>query len=549
MEIPRTWEHLYPEAVRGYRPDPATLPARTDEIGAAIAREFPQRVAFTLALADGTSAGLTYGEVDSLSNAFAAYLVHDLRLAPGEVIALHLPNSLHYPIALFGAWRAGLIVTNVNPLYTEREMRHQLTDSGAKAVVTLAGTPARVAAAASDGTCVLIEAALTDELRADAGSDAHAAGPDGSARRFTAALAAGRTLPAADRAPHPVALYQYTGGTTGRSKGAVITHRNVLSALEPVYESFSACGVAPGRDDVVLTALPLYHVFALVINLLLFYRSGSRNVLVPSPRPVANLRPAFEHHPITWMTGVETLYAGLLAEGWFRKGQRQLRWALSGGAALRRSTAEAWERAVCPILEGYGMTETSCIVSLSLPSLPSRAGSVGLPTPGTEVRIVDGEGYDTAAGQPGELLVRGPQVIRQYLNQPEETARSLVDGWLHTGDIARLDDDGRLYIVDRKKDMVLVSGFNVYPNEIEGVLALHPEIAEAAVLGVPDGNTGEAVRAFVVARVKDLGADEVVRFCATQLAPYKVPKQVVFLEQLPKSPVGKVLRSQLRDKS
>ncbi|MFT3816148.1 MAG: AMP-binding protein [Rubrivivax sp.] len=292
--------------------------------------------------------------------------------------------------------------------------------------------------------------------------------------------------------------------------------------------------------------LPLYHIFAFMVNFLAFYTFGARNLLVPNPRPVSNLRSAFEGFQIDWMSGVDTLYAGLLNEPWFKERPPKLRYAFSGGTALRPSTAEAWQALVCPMLEGYGMTETTCIVSCNPPVQVPRIGTVGLPMPGCEVRVVDDKGQTLAPGECGELWVKGPQVVESYLHSQLESSSAIVDGWLHTGDIAQFDADGCVRIVDRKKDMILVSGFNVYPNEVEDVLAAHPDIAEAAVIGVPDVTTGEAVRAYVVPRDMGLNAEEVERYCRTLLTAYKVPKEIVFRAELPQSPVGKILRAQLR---
>jgi long-chain acyl-CoA synthetase len=363
--------------------------------------------------------------------------------------------------------------------------------------------------------------------------------------RMADALRTGAELGKIPRRDHPVALYQYTGGTTGRSKGAVITHQNILATLTMTRDYLNAYD-GPRSGETILTVLPLYHIFAFTVNFLMFFSLGARNLLAPNPRPVSNLRSAFEEFAIDWMSGVDTLYAGLLGEPWFQERPPKLRYALSGGTALRHSTAEAWQALVCPILEGYGMTETTCIVSCTPPTREPRLGCVGLPIPGCEVRIVDAGGQRLGAGERGELQVKGPQVVSGYLHAQQDSASTIVDGWLHTGDIAQFEPDGYVRIVDRKKDMILISGFNVYPNEVEDVLAAHPGIADAAVIGIPDAATGEAVRAHVVLRDIGLSAEEIERYYRTQLTAYKVPKQIVFSTQLPKSPVGKILRAQLR---
>lgn len=343
-----------------------------------------------------------------------------------------------------------------------------------------------------------------------------------------------------------MALVQYTGGTTGRSKGAVLTHRNILSVLQMTDDYLSAHGAPFLPSDVVLTALPLYHVFAFVINFLSFFRKGARNLLVPNPRPLANLAPAFRQFGVTWMTGVDTLYAGLLVEPWFIEAPPALRYAISGGTALRPSTGQRWRGTVGPMLEGYGLTETSCIVACSPPNQSPRPGSVGLPMPGSEVRVVDAIGVPVAPGERGELQVRGPHVTRGYWQRPEENTAAFSGDWFRTGDIVVMDTGGSITIVDRLKDMVLVSGFNVYPNEVEAVIAAHPDVAEVAVIGVPDDVSGEAVCAYITPKQKGLAAEQIIAHCRLHLTAYKVPKRVVFQDGLPKSPVGKILRAQLR---
>lgn len=554
------WEASYPPELRNYRLalDPA-LKSVADHLGRAC-RQHAQQTAFSLVLPNGLAADLRFEEIETLSDEFAAYLAGVLGLQAGEVIAIQLPNSLHYPIAVLGAWKAGLVVTNVNPLYTAREVEDQLRDSGARLLLahSLAlGTAVGVAQAC--GTRLLLAGlwefhpppvaqAVRAKLMADAGQDEAALAAHTG---FTQALQQGREHLAAHGplAPrtHDVALYQYTGGTTGRSKGAVLTHANLLAVLQMSDDNLRANGLDFDADDVVLTVLPLYHIFAFVINFLMFFGKGARNVLVPNPRPLANLQPAFAAYPVTFMTGVDTLYAGLLAEPWFIEQPPRLRAAISGGTALRPSTAARWRERVGDILEGYGLTETSCIVAVHPPGVPLREGSVGLPIPGSEVRVVDAEGRVLPPDERGELQVRGPHVAQGYLNRDEETRLAFADGWFRTGDVVEMSADGYIRIVDRLKDMVLVSGFNVYPNEVEDVIAAHPDVVEVAVIGVPDDATGEALRAYVVSHNPALEAEQLIAHCRGQLTAYKVPKQVRFAEQLPKSPVGKILRARLRE--
>ena len=546
------WEGSYPAALRNYQLDLAALPANAAQLATQAAADHGDQPAFTFVLPTGAHVVRSFREVDALSDAFAAWLVREQGLQAGDVLALQMPNCLHYPIAVFGAWKAGLIVTNVNPLYTGRELHLQLEDSGARLLLVCdMFLPVAGPVAQTLGVPVLT-ASLWDFFDEPVASAIRAkmAGPVDPAAaplpRMADALVRGQARAPIEHRSHPVAVYQYTGGTTGRSKGAVITHSNILATLR-ITRDFLDAYDGPKQGETMLTVLPMYHVFAFMVNFLVFFEVGARNLLVPSPRPMSNLQKTFEQFDVQWTAGVDTLFAGLMAEPWFQASPPRLRYAFSGGTALRTSTAQAWQALVCPILEGYGMTETSCIVSCNPPSATPRLGTVGVPMPGCQVRVVDDQGREVPQGERGELLVQGPQVVAGYLHAQEDSASAIKNGWLHTGDIAQLEEGGFIRIVDRKKDMILVSGFNVYPNEVEDVLAAHPGIAEAAVIGVPDTATGEAVRAFVVPRNPALTAEDVERHCRTQLTAYKVPRQILFREQLPKSPVGKILRASLRE--
>jgi long-chain acyl-CoA synthetase len=526
-------------------------------------REYADRVAFTQVMPNGMNGRLRYREVDRHSDHFAAYLREVLGLRPGDRVAVQMPNCLAYPVVAFGVLKAGCVLVNTNPLYTAPEMVHQFNDAGARVLVIVDLFADRLRdALPRTGIETVVTVRVTEFF------PALVAGIIRGVQRywnrdlppvqvphtpFSQALAAGRAAPqggvegytAAD-GPGTLAALQYTGGTTGVSKGAMLTHGNLLANTEQVL---AAAGdfLRPGRET-VLTALPLYHIFAFTANLLVFYRSGGHDVLVPSPRPPSNLKRAFENYPITWMTGVNTLFQALLNESWFTEyPPRHLRAAISGGMALHESVGRRWQEVTgTPVAEGYGLTETSPVLTVNrLERL--KHGSMGLPAAGTEIRLLDDEGRPVPAGTPGELAARGPQVMPGYWNRPEETARVLSpDGWLRTGDVAVRDEEGFFRIVDRKKDMILVSGFNVYPNEVEEVLTSHPAIREAAVVGVPDEHSGEAVRAYVAASDPALTADEVIRHCRASLAAYKVPRQVEFRDDLPKSPVGKILRRELR---
>ncbi|MDP5359752.1 MAG: AMP-binding protein, partial [Paracoccaceae bacterium] len=344
--------------------------------------------------------------------------------------------------------------------------------------------------------------------------------------------------------PDDVACLQYTGGTTGVSKGAMLTHANILMNMEQTMELIQ--NLEKGKE-VALTALPLYHIFAFTVNFLGFYSIGARNILIPNPRPLSNLKRAFENYKITWMSGVNTLFNGLNGEVWFQDTPpKYLKFASAGGMALQGVVAERWEKVTGkPVLEGYGLTESSPVLTFN-PFGKTRLNSIGVPVPSTELRCVDDDGADVALGEAGELIARGPQIMKGYWNKPEETAKTIQNGWLLTGDIGVMDADGYFRIVDRKKDMILVSGFNVYPNEIEDGIAAHPGVEEVAVIGVPDGASGEAVKAFVVKRDATLSKDAIRAYCKEHLTAYKVPKSVEFRDELPKSNVGKILRKDLR---
>lgn len=559
----RPWTRFYaPETSRDMPPVPwPNLPAMVREAAA----RFGPLEAFTLVLPTGTRGGLSYAEVDRLSDAFAVYLREVAGFAEGDRLALQMPNCLVYPVVVFGALKAGLAMVNTNPLYTPSEMAHQFADSGATGLVVMdlfADRVAEVLPKTSIRTVVVVN--IADLLPAI--KRAVVRGVQKYVKKqippigfphigFLETLAAGRARIASGADPavyaarlghEHVAALQYTGGTTGVSKGAVLTHGNLLSNIVQSFEMWKVRAIE--REETMLTALPLYHIFAFTGNLMLFFLIGGRNFLIPSPRPLANLRGVMTRERLTWFTGVNTLFAGLMNEPWFQaKRDWAFKGSIAGGMALVPAVAERWEAMTrTPIYQGYGLTETSPVVTLNPFHRPKRT-SIGVPVPGTDVRIVDAEGRDVPPGEPGELLVRGPQVMREYWQRPDETAGVLRDGWLATGDIATQDEDGYLYIVDRKKDMILVSGFNVYPNEVEAVLAEHPGVGDVAVIGVPDEASGEAVCAYIVRKDPSVTAEDLRAHCRRSLAAYKVPRHVLFRDELPKSPVGKVLRKDLRE--
>jgi long-chain acyl-CoA synthetase len=527
-------------------------------------KKFASNRAFSLLLPNGTTGHLTFAEVDALSDAFAVYLREVGGFAAGDRLAVQMPNCLAYPIVTFGALKASLVTVNTNPLYTAPEMEHQFADSGATGLVVIdlfADKVAQVLPRTAIKTVIVVTIAdllpwltrhvvravqryvkkqvppiafphVTFERAVAQGQQRVASGADATVYLAGAGL---------DR----VATLQYTGGTTGVSKGAVLTEGNLLANIAQCIEVWKP-GVIEGQETVI-TALPLYHIFAFTANLMVFYAFGGRNILIPSPRPLSNLTQAITAEGATWLTGVNTLFAGLMHEPWFQQHQAfSLKGTVAGGMALVPVVADRWATMTkTPIYQGYGLTETSPVVSL-VPFHRNKRESIGVPVPGTDVRLVDAEGRDVAPGQPGELLVRGPQVMQGYWQRPDETARVLKDGWLATGDVATIDDEGYLTIVDRKKDMILVSGFNVYPNEVEAVLAAHPGVAEVAVIGMPDETSGEAVCAFVVRKDPALTDTDLRDYCRKSLTAYKVPRVVHFRPDLPKSPVGKVLRKDLR---
>lgn len=531
----------------------------------AAAKNYKEQPAFTTCMPNGMNGHLTYSQVDEMSDAFAVYLRETLGLKAGDRVAVQMPNCLALPVAVFGILKAGCVLVNVNPLYARREMTHQFNDSGATALVIidmfadklediLANTAIKhvVLTSISQWFAPLIRGVLNLVLTYwNKAIPKH----NLNAQWLDAAIETGRTIQKEQNLDvsaywqglqrEETALLQYTGGTTGVSKGAVLTHGNLLSNLEQV-NSVAGSHIEAGKEC-ILTALPMYHIFAFTVNLLAFYHKGAHNILVPSPRPIQNCQRAFDNYPITWISGVNTLFNALLNEEWFTVyPPKTMKVALAGGAALHKSVAARWRSVVgTPIAEGYGLTESSPVICFN-PIGHERENSIGIPAPLTEVRIVDNNGATVGLGDAGEIIARGPQIMKGYWNRPEETAQILKDGWLYTGDIGTMSEDGHFHIVDRKKDMILVSGFNVYPNEVEDAIARLSQVQESAVIGVPDSLTGEAVHAYVVLRESGLSAQDIIKHCKTELAAYKVPKKIVFRDDLPKTPVGKVLRKDVR---
>ena len=504
---------------------------------------------------------ISYADLDRLSRDFAAYLLGELKLKKGDRVAIMMPNCLQYPVALFGVLRAGLTVVNTNPMYTARELKHQLVDSGATAIVVLDNFGSVVQGVLADVPGITaITTGLGDMLAFPKGAIVNfmlrhvkKMVPDydiPGAVRFRDALALGRahTLPEIAISHGDLAFLQYTGGTTGVAKGAMLTHRNMIANMQ---QSASWIGAnAKLGEEIIVTALPLYHIFALTANCLAFIKLGGCNHLITNPRDMPGFVKELKSIPFTAITGVNTLFNGLLHTPGFEDVDfSKLHLTLGGGMAVQRAVAEKWKQVTgCTLAEAYGLTETSPAVCINPLTIPAFNGSIGLPVPSTEVCIKDDDGNKLPTGGIGELCVRGPQVMKGYWKRPEDTAQVIdADGWLHTGDIARMDEQGYFYIVDRKKDMILVSGFNVYPNEVEDVIAMMPGVLEVAAIGVPDDKSGEAVKVFVVKKDPALTADAVKAFCRDNLTGYKQPRLVEFRQDLPKSNVGKILRKELRD--
>jgi len=506
---------------------------------------------------------MSYGEADALSRDFAGFLRNDLGLAPGERVAIMLPNLLQYPVALIGALRAGLVVVNVNPLYTATELEFQLDDAAVAAVVVLENF-AHTLAQALPRTRVrhVITTQVGDLFPAPRRWVVNFAVkrvrrmvpawriPGALALRD--ALARGRALgaPEVQLKADDLAFLQYTGGTTGRPKGAMLSHGNLAANLEQTC-AWAGAVLAEG-EETVITALPLYHVFALTANLLLFVRLGGTNVLIANPRDLPGFVKELRKTRFTAITGVNTLYRALLDAKGFdavcAANRGALKLAVAGGMAVQREVAERWQQATgAPLVEGYGLTEASPNVCGNPADAREFSGKLGRPLPGTEVAILDEQGRRQSPGEIGEICVRGPQVMAGYWHAPEETAQAFFPGgWLRTGDLGRIDERGYVEFVERSKEVIVVSGFKAYPGEIEAVAMQHPGVREAGVAGIPDARSGEAVALYVVRKDPALGEAALLEHCAKHLAPYKWPQKVFFRDSLPKSPIGKVLRRQLR---
>jgi long-chain acyl-CoA synthetase len=557
MNSERPWLASYPAGI----PDTVNV----DEYASIVAvlqsslEKYRDRTAFS-----NMGRSITYAEVDRYSKQFAAYLLGELKLKKGDRVAIMMPNCLQYPIAIFGVLRAGLTVVNVNPMYTPRELKHQLVDSGASVILVLDNFGRTVQEVLADTPVKqVVTTGLGDMLPFPKGNIVNFVLrhvkkmiPDydmPSAIRFKNALTLGQmhALPEVQISHDDIAFLQYTGGTTGVAKGAMLTHRNLVANMQQASAWVS--GMTREGSELIVTALPLYHIFALTANCLVFMKLGARNHLITNPRDMPGFVKELASIPFTAITGVNTLFNGLLNTPGFDKVDfSHLRLTLGGGMAVQRAVAERWKQVTkCTLVEAYGLTETSPAACMNPLDLPEYNGAIGLPIPSTSACLKDEEGHTLVAiGEVGELCIQGPQVMKGYWQRPEETAKVIdAEGWLHTGDMAKMDENGFFYIVDRKKDMILVSGFNVYPNEVEDVIAMMPGVLEVAAVGVPDDKSGEAVKVVIVKKDPALSVEQVKAHARENLTGYKQPKFVEFRTELPKTNVGKILRRELREQS
>ena len=550
---------------------PAGVPSHIDltvyksvlEVFERSCKRFADRPAFT-----NLGVTLTYADLDRQSAAFAGDLQQHTDLVPGDRIAVQMPNVLQYPIAVFGAMRAGLIVVNTNPLYTAREMRHQFKDSGARALVYLNMFGKLVQEVLPDtGIEVLIEAKMGDLLPLAKGWLVNTVVarvkkmvpayhlPQAVPFRQVMRQGRGHALKPVQVTLDDVAVLQYTGGTTGLPKGAMLTHGNLVANMLQVLACFSQLGPDGQRmikegQEVMIAPLPLYHIYAFTANCMCMMVTGNHNVLITNPRDIPGFVKELKKWRFSALLGLNTLFVALMENPDFKHLDfSSLKVTNSGGTALVKATAERWESITgCRIVEGYGLTETSPVASTNPYGQQARLGTVGIPLPDTAYKVIDDDGNELALGERGELCIKGPQVMKGYWQRPDATAEVLdAQGWLKTGDIAVIDPDGFTRIVDRKKDMIIVSGFNVYPNEIEDVVMAHPKVANCAAIGVPDERSGEAVKLFVVPRDGGVSVEELKAYCKANFTGYKVPKQIVLRDSLPMTPVGKILRRELRD--
>lgn len=525
------------------------------EIFEGFVKRFADRPAFTC-----LGQTMTYAELDEKSGAFAAYLQNETDLQAGDRIAVQLPNILQYPVVVFGAMRAGITVVNTNPLYTEREMEHQFNDSGAKALVVLANFGDKVER-------VLPKTGIKHVIVTQVG-DLHSpvkrtlinsvlkyvkkevpafSIPNVTPLRAALSKGKGQSFKSVPMNADDIAVLQYTGGTTGVAKGAMLTHGNLMANMAQAYGVFHQ--IMDEGVETVICPLPLYHIYAFTMHCMVLLQTGNHSILIPNPRDIPGFIKTLQKTEFTGFVGLNTLFVALCAQEDFRALDfSKLKLTVSGGMALTKAAFDEWKAVTgCEVAEGYGMTETSPVVSFN-PTTRIKQGTIGMPVANTACKVIDEEGNELPLGEAGELCVKGPQVMKGYWQRPEATAETMTeDGWLKTGDMAVICDDGYLKIVDRKKDMIIVSGFNVYPNEVEDVVVSHENLVEAAAIGIPDEKSGEAVKLFAVRNDPALTEKDVIAYCRENLTAYKVPRVVEFRDELPKTNVGKILRRELRD--
>ncbi|WP_194776961.1 AMP-binding protein [Pararhodonellum marinum] len=504
---------------------------------------------------------MTFEELDRLSGDFAAYLQNELKLQPGSRVAIQMPNCLQYPVAMFGSLRAGMVAVNTNPLYTASEMKHQFNDAGVDVVVILANFAANLQKVRKEIPAKhIIITELGDLLGGLKGGIVNFVVkyikkmvPSYSLPKaipFKTVLSQGKnsTFKHVEMKPGQAAFLQYTGGTTGVSKGAELTHANIVANMQQISAWMKP--KLKDKEEIVITALPLYHIFALTVNCLAMLKIGAHNVLITNPRDMPAFCKELSKHKFTVITGVNTLFNGLLNQEAFRNLDfDSLKIAVGGGMAVQKATSDNWRKVTgTPLAEGYGLTETSPVATCNPIDGTERIGTIGIPLPNTNVKIIDDLGNDLPAGERGELCIKGPQVMKGYWNRPQETADVFIGDWFKTGDIAVINGDGFVKIVDRKKEMILVSGFNVYPNEVEDVIASHPKVLEVGVIGMPDDKSTERVVAYVVPKDKSVTSEDIISHCREELTNYKIPKEVFFTDELPKTNVGKILRRKIKEK-
>ncbi len=551
----KPWLRSYPEGV----PEFADIDAYDNivDVMDESVEKFRDRTAFV-----SMGASLTFGELDKHSKAFAAWLQASGKFQKGDRVAIMMPNLLQYPIVVFGLLRAGLVVVNTNPLYTRRELQHQLEDSGAKGIIIIenfANTLERTLAHVKPE--VIITTKVGDMLGFPKSLIVNAVVkyvkkmvpafnlPGSISFNDVLRQGAGKQAETVALTHDDLAFLQYTGGTTGVAKGAMLSHGNMVANMQQAHHWLEPSNVEEGRE-IIITALPLYHIFALTANCLVFAKIGATNILILNPRDLPAFIKELAKYKFSAITGVNTLFNALLnTEGFNKLDFSSLKLTLGGGMAVQKSVAEEWKEVTgCPLIEAYGLTETSPAACINPITATEYNGAIGLPISSTEACVKDEDGNTLPVGERGELCIRGPQVMQGYWQRDEATAKTIdSDNWLHTGDVAIMDEQGYFTIVDRLKDMILVSGFNVYPNEIENVLVSHPGILEVGAIGIPDVHSGEVVKVIIVAKDKSLTEDDVKQFCRENFTGYKRPKEIAFVDELPKSNVGKILRRELRE--